>query len=219
MVVSCHIFWDMTDKTNKIFYEFLDDSLSMAEFESFVYSNQNLEREIGEANYLDLVSINYKDKEARKEVTNFIHERLIGRGQLETTQLRDLLQRFLEDPKNADKYLDKLYHLYCGELKENGSREYEFKFLENLALNYLWWIDEGYMKTNHGDNWEKEYNKALNEVEFYQRQLKPFAEQILKAVDEGQIEILNNGSYEINQSLKEKLESNNIYKLEHPTVR
>ena len=53
-------------------------------------------------------------------------------------------------------------------------------------------------------------------MEFYQVQLKPFAEEILNALNDDNIQILNDGTYIIKEELKSKLETDNIYELKHP---
>lgn len=50
---------------------------------------------------------------------------------------------------------------------------------------------------------------------FYHMQLKPFAEEILNALENGKIQIFCNGKYMIEEKLKLKLESDKIYKLKH----
>ena len=56
---------------------------------------------------------------------------------------------------------------------------------------------------------------ALNELDFYHAQLKPFAEEILQALNNNNILINNEGSYTIKAELKLKLETDDIYKLKH----
>ena len=90
-----------------------------------------------------------------------------------------------------------------------------FKFLQNLGLNFLFWMDAGYLKTNYGKKWQIEYKKCKDEVPFYNKQLLPIAKKILLAMDTKQIEIKGQGIYTIESKLKEELESELIFKLEH----
>jgi len=80
----------------------------------------------------------------------------------------------------------------------------------------LYWLDEGYMKANYGDNWKEEYERSFNDFKFYHDQLKPFAKEILSALDTKQIVILKDGTYKISEDLKKKLQTDKIYKLKHP---
>jgi hypothetical protein len=75
------------------------------------------------------------------------------------------------------------------------------------------------MKANYGDNWKQEYERSFNDFEFYLEQLKPFAKEILSALNTDQIVILNDGTYTISDDLKSKLETDEIYKLKHPNEK
>lgn len=206
----------MTEDNIIKFYDFLEGRIPLTDIENFIYSTKSLESQIDSDVYLDLVSLNYRDKYAEKTLRDFILKKVIARGQFETWRLKKILKSFIDDPSRTHKYLDQIYHLYCGTDQENGKRDYAYDFLGNLGLNYLYWIDEGYMRVNLGDNWEKAFNDSLKELDFYHGQLKPFATMILKAIDEREIEILDDGTYTITSELKAKLESDVIYRLKHP---
>ena len=205
---------------NKIeFYKFLTGEKSIEELENFIYSQPDLEQQLGSEIYLNLVGLNFKDKYDKVKLSDLIKNKIIEEGQFETWKLRKILNDFLNEPKKVDINLDKIYHLYCGVYQENGRRKYEFKFLGNLGLNYLYWTDKSYLKTNYGENWKTEYEKCLNEFEFYHEQLKEFAKEILLAIENRQIEILSDGTYIIAKDLEDKLETEEIYKLKHPNEK
>jgi hypothetical protein len=63
--------------------------------------------------------------------------------------------------------------------------------------------------------WKTEYENCKSEFVFYHEQLKNIATEILLAIDINEIEILNDGTYRISNDLKNKLETNEIYKLKH----
>ena len=202
---------------NKIgFYKFLNGDKTVSELESFIYGQTDLEHQLTSDIYIELISFDFKDKYVIAKLPDFIKQKLIDEGQFETWKLRTILNNFLTDYKNLRIYLDKLYHSYFGVYQDNGKRKYEFKFLANLGLNYLWWVDEAYLKTTYGENWKIEYDKCFDNFEFYQQQLKPFADQILTALHTKQIIILNDGTYNISDELKADLETDKIYELKHP---
>lgn len=205
----------ITDKNINEFYKFLNGDISLLDIETFVYKQIDLEQQLGKEIYSELISFDFKDKNASTDLIQFIFKHIAAEGRYETWKLKSLLYIFLTDFSNIHKYLDKLYHLYCGVYQDNGQRKYQFKFLSNLGLNYLYWVDEGYMKTNYGDNWEKEYKSCFDDFEFYHRQLKPFADEILTALNDNKIQILNDGTYSITDDLKAKLETEKIYELKH----
>lgn len=206
----------ITDNNIIEFYKLLNGDTNLLVFETFVYNQTDLEQQLGKELYLELISFDFKDKNATADLRQFIFNHIVPEGQYETWKLKLLLYNFLTDFSNIHKYLDKLYHLYCGVYQDSGQRKYQFKFLSNLGLNYLYWVDEGYMKTHYGSNWEKEYKRCFDDFEFYHRQLKPFADEILSALNEKKIQILNDGTYSITDDLKTKLETEKIYELKHP---
>lgn len=198
------------------FYKFLNGDTNLLDIETFVYNQRDLEQQLGKEIYLELISFDFKDKNAEDNLRQFILHHIVSEGQFETWKLRLILNNFLTDISNTHKHLDKLYHLYCGVYQDNGHRKYQYIFLSNLGLNYLYWVDEGYMKTNYGDNWEREYKNCFDDFEFYHKQLKPFADEILTALNSNKIQILDDGTYSITDDLKAKLETETTYKLKHP---
>jgi hypothetical protein len=210
----------MIDNYKLEFYKYLNGDISVADIESYIFKQTtDLEQRLDTETFFNLINLNFKDQNIKTCLKAFILEQIVQEGEFETWKLKKLLNDFLTDNKKIHKYLDQLYHLYCGIYQENGKRKYEFKFLANLGLNYFYWVDEGYLKTNYGANWKKEYEKCFADFEFYHQQLKPFAEEILKALNENKIQIFNNGTYLITDSLKDKFETNKIYALKHPTPR
>lgn len=201
---------------NKIeFYKFLNGDKSVEELEKFIYSQSDLEQQLGSETYLSLIELNFKDKYEKAKLIDIIRNKIIDEGQFETWKLKKILNDFLNQPEKTDLNLYKIYHLYCGVYQDNGLRKYEYKFLGNLGLNYLHWTEEGYLKTHYGDNWKTEYEKCSIEFEFYHEQLKNFAIEILLALDSKKIEVSNDGTYKISNDLKNKLETDKIYTLKH----
>lgn len=197
------------------FFKYLNRDISIAELENYIYADTSLEQNMGAENYLSLVSLNFKD--SRVNFKNYILENIIDEGEYETWKLKDLLTYFINNYTDLDNTLDLFYRLYCGDASGDGLTRYRYKFLANLGLNYMHWAEEGYLKTMYGQNWQEEYNKIREEgFEFYHKQLTPFAVVILAALNDGRIQIFNNGTYAIESQLKLKLESDTIYGLKHP---
>ncbi len=196
------------------FYRYLSGDSSVSDLENFIYRQSDLERQLDDETYFNLINFNFKDKKTNK-LEEFLLGRIIDEGQFETWKLKTILSNFLTDTTKVDRYLDQLYHLYCGVYQNNGERKYAFKFLGNLGLNYFWWLEEGYLKTTYGENWKTEYEKGIEDFEFYHKQFQPFANEILSALDDNRIQILNDGTYLITEDLKLKLETDTIFNLKH----
>ena len=206
----------LSDENKIEFYRFLSGDITVSDLEKFIYRQSDLEQQLGKDTYLELISYEFKDKYVNETLPDFIKTKIIEEGQFEAWKLINVLQAFLTDPKNLHIYLDKLYHLYCGVYNDSEKRRYQFRFLANLGLNYLYWVDKSYLIANYGDKWKQEYERRLNDFDFYHEQLKPFAKEILSALDANQIVILNDGTYYISDDLKSKLDTDDIYKLKHP---
>ncbi len=201
------------------FYKFLNGDKSIEDLENFIYAQPDLELQLGNETYFSLIDLNFKDKYDKAKLPDLIKNRVIEEGQFETWKLKRILNDFLTQPEQIDLNLDKIYHLYCGVYQGNGVRRYEYKFLGNLGINYLYWTDEGYLKTFYGNNWKAEYENCSTEFEFYHKQLKNFATEIVSAIDNEEIEIFNDGTYRISNTLKNKLEIDEIYKLKRPNEK
>jgi len=206
----------LTDENKIEFFRFLNDERSIQEMENFIYSQTELQEQLDNLTYLNLIELNFKDIYIKAKLTDLIKTRIVKTGQFETWRLIKKLNEFLTQPEKIDHNLVDFYHLFYGVYQENGKRSYEYKFLGVLALNYFHWAETGYLKSLYGFNWELEYAKCQNDFNFYHKQLKGFATEILFAIEHKEIEIFDNGTYKISTYLKNKYESNEVYKLNHP---
>ena len=212
----------LADITNMIlldkvhFYKFLNGDTSILDFEKQIYSNRNWERQLGEDLYFELINFDFKDKNSTIRIREFILNNIVEVGEFETWKLKTILTEFLSDVLNMPGYLDKFYDLYCGTYQENGIRKFRYKFLGNLGLNCFFWKDEDYLKYYYGENWKFENERISDDLEFYHKQLKPFGEVILDALNKRDIQIDNDGTYTIADKLRDSLESEKIIVLEHP---
>jgi hypothetical protein len=198
-----------------IFYRFLNGEYLLNDFEEFIYSNDDLESEIGGDVYLELVGFNTKDKNYQNRLMEFIFESIISIGEFLTWRIREMLIDFIEYPEKVKELLDKFYEWTYGLYNSEGKIVDGFKFLQNLGMNNFYWMDEGYLRMSYGDNWQIEYKRYKDDFEFYHKQLKPIAINILEAIDKERINIKGQGDYEITNLLKAELESDQIFELKH----
>ena len=207
---------DLSLNHKLIFLEFLKGDLQLAAFETFISQTPGLENELGTDVYIDLLTFDYKNKNADNHLEKYLFEKVISEREFETWKLTELLQDFINNPSKAKELLDEFYHLYCGAHNRQGELTTGYRFLGHLGLNYFYWIDEGYLRTTYGNKWRVEYEKSLKDIEFYQQQLRPIAEQILQAIINGEIKIVGKGEYYIAEQLKNELEGDNIFELTRP---
>ena len=197
-------------------FEFLNDEINFSEFQNFIFQTKELEDELGKEIYNYLILFNPNDKNVIKRVKYFV-SKIISEGEFETWKLTELLMKFINEPIKVKEYLDKFYDLFYSTFdKEKRELQKGYRFLEHLGLNYFYWMDESYLRYAYGSNWKSEYRKTLNNLDFYHRQLKPIAEKILNAINQGDIKIISKGKYEITEELKQELEPNKIFLLKHP---
>ena len=204
----------MTDSTKIKFYDFLTKKISLKDFETWIYSDSVLKSEIGSENYMNLVSFGFNDKNDYEKINSIVGN-IINKGDFEKWKITNKLVDFIGHPEKAKELLNDFYHLFCGFPNENPYEPKGYKFLQNLGLNYLHWIDEAYLKANHGDKWFDYYKKYENEIPFYHEQLVPVAKLILSGLQTNGIEIFEKGIYKISDSLKEQLENDKILELKH----
>ena len=76
----------MNTATQQLFLDYLDSKLSSSDFETYLYSSDTLESELGNELYLELISINYKHKDCRSAVSNLISP-LLNYGEIHKSMI------------------------------------------------------------------------------------------------------------------------------------
>ncbi|THF76893.1 hypothetical protein [Cohnella fermenti] len=159
----------MLDKVEaqRFLYKFLREEVTLIELEKWLYSNDELEVLLGETDYFEFVSRNYKNKYAYQDTEKQIR-RLIHIGFFEQERIVHSLVKLTQC---SDEYLSiiaTLYDDYC-----NG-----YNFLRFIALTYITTSDEYKEILNHDPNKFREYCQPINAeanrlLEFFQKnQLK-----------------------------------------------
>lgn len=73
-------------------FQFLDDEIKLSELEGLIYNKPELEKVIGEENYLYLLGVNYKSKYARIEIQDYILKNIITEKEYAEWKINDLLE-------------------------------------------------------------------------------------------------------------------------------
>ena len=76
------------------FFKYLNGELSLPLFEAFITQNIYLEQELGTDLYIELLTFDYKDKNACNRLENFIFDNLVSAAEFETWKLTERLQSF-----------------------------------------------------------------------------------------------------------------------------
>ncbi|WP_282055404.1 hypothetical protein [Maribacter luteus] len=100
----------MKIETTKILSSFIFKHIDSKEFEEWIYSNENLEDELGNELYLELVSINFKDKDAYSKVIDLLEDR-INLGSLHKSEIIELINQIDKKTIHPLKGISKLHRL------------------------------------------------------------------------------------------------------------
>lgn len=139
-------------KNNKLqFLKFLNDEISIEDFEQWIYTESSLEEELGDNYYLELIEFNFHKSAAKYELSKIINN-IIGEGEIYLYQINQILDSIEEGLKSNQDLLAtsliKTYDLYCDGLD----------FLEGLGMGYGL-----YIQTAPEDFHKWEWNKLTEE--------------------------------------------------------
>jgi hypothetical protein len=107
------------------FFKVYNDEISVADFEKWLYKQKELEALLDNETYIELISLNFKDRHIKHEMSKVIDPRL-DFGKFEDRKLKKILNDLLNRTVDFTKSLIDTYDLYCS----------GYKFLDNLGLRY-----------------------------------------------------------------------------------
>lgn len=109
----------------KEFFKFFTGENSVKDFEQWLYENSELEKNLTESEYLDLISLNFNKNYTKHEVHKIL-DAYLNLGEFEKWKIYKILNDLISKNENFIKSLIQTYNLYC-----NG-----FYFMDNLGMNY-----------------------------------------------------------------------------------
>lgn len=115
----------ISEHTELKFYEVLKHKISIQEFERWVYKTQELEIELPEDTYTELISLNYKDKFAQNELERIVKP-FIDNGKFEIKRISKYLKSIIDKDEKCAESIEMTYDLYCS----------GYDFLRRLGLTY-----------------------------------------------------------------------------------
>ena len=107
------------------FFKFLNGEEPISNFEQWVYETNDLEKALGNEDYLHLISLDFSKRGSKYEIDDILR-RYINLGEYETWKLKNHLLAFINKKENPLQVLSKFYALYC-----DGHY-----FLDRLGLEY-----------------------------------------------------------------------------------
>lgn len=124
-------------------YKLIDRKIEIKNFEQWVYSEKELERILTPDDYLDLISSDYSLPSSLYEAEKILKP-YIDIGKHLELNLHRVLQKVIDRPKDAHKFIEQCYDMYC-----DG-----YNFLDNLGLGYG--LHVSVPPSNYGaDTWQE----------------------------------------------------------------
>ncbi len=157
------------------FVDYLNGDLKTPEFENWIYTDKGLENLLGEENYLEIASFNFKQKGANMAIRNIL-EKYIDYSKYETQYILNLVKEIKVKSKSCQNNLKSTYHLYCS----------GYDFLDNLGIGYGLKLVVPY---EYGaDSWEEINENRREEImsSFYP-QLAKEAEKVIDWITNGKV--------------------------------
>jgi hypothetical protein len=179
------------------FFKVLNGEMAVENFEQWLYKNKNIETHFEQADYLNLISLNFRDRQFRYEMKK-IADKYLDYGEFEKRKLQKILHDLISKTPGFAGSLIATYNLYC-----RG-----YRFFDHIALGYgLTFADDFY----EFRDWEEltiyEKNKRINQI--YDG-VKAEAEKIQYWLDKekiiltGEVDEIGHYSYRDNRSDEDK---------------
>lgn len=126
------------------FYRTIAGEVPLAEFEQWLYTNEEIERLLPADDYLNLLTLNYHKNGAKYELNKLLRQH-IDLGNFETYKLLQLLEEASLKTPRLPFILMEFYRLYC-----RG-----YAFLQDLGLGYGLAVDSPWVENTTADTWDE----------------------------------------------------------------
>jgi len=166
--------FSMSTDTTEIFLDYLDSKISSIDFERYLYSTQTLESELGEEIYLELISINYKQRDSRSAVSNLISP-FLNYGEIHKSMIINTI----------DNILSKKVNILDGISELNGWPWKGYTFLGEIEI--IASIGEAGKSVIHIIDDTDTEDEIRKKIERYEPGLIPFLENIKTRLSDGTI--------------------------------
>lgn len=156
------------------FFKVYNNEITIADFEKWLYSEKELEQLLNSDTYIDLISLNFKDRHVKHEMGKII-DSFLDFGKFEERKLRKTLTDLIERTDDFAKSLIDTYDLYC----------LGYNFFDNLGLGYGLTFSEDFWDYSDWVNLTNEQKeKRIDQI---YSGVKKEAEFVLNWIEEGKI--------------------------------
>ena len=135
------------------FYKTIKGDISLDNFEQWLYADKELEKYLNSTDYLNLISLSYKQSGAKYELWNLLKKH-IDLGEFETYKMLELLDEAKQKTERLPHILMKFYDLYC-----KG-----YNFFQDLGLGIGLAIEVPRVNNMTADTWDELTSEQQKEL-------------------------------------------------------
>jgi hypothetical protein len=107
------------------FFKLFNDEVTTEHFEQWVYKTKELETYFGQTDYLEFISLNFKDRHIIHEMKKIV-DKYLDYGEYEKRKINKILADLTSKNDDFAKSLIATYDLYC----------HGYGFLDNIGMGY-----------------------------------------------------------------------------------
>ena len=160
--------------------KYISEEISDVEFETYINTNKNIEKELDPDDYLDLISRNYTNGAYKKEIEALLRK-YNGQYSIEVEKIKAMLAHLINEVGDPAEIICKLYNIM-------GNHVYVY----DLAIHTVLGVDE-LPRLSEKKNWD--LVEFENKRKWFQEALpryKKMAQTILDSFDDGSLKIEEN---------------------------
>ncbi len=151
------------------FFKTIKGDNSLDDFEQWLYADKKLEKYLNPDDYLDLISLNFKQRAAKHELWNLLKKH-IDIGEFETYKMLGLLNEAKQRTKRLPYILMEFYYLYC-----KG-----YNFFQELGLGFGLSVEAPRVNNKTADTWDELTSQQQKELlESFSPELEEYIEQVI----------------------------------------
>lgn len=151
------------------FFKTIKGDNSLDDFEQWLYADKKLEKYLNSDDYLDLISLNFKQRGAKYKLWNLLKKH-IDIGEFETYKMLGLLNEAKQRTKRLPYILMEFYYLYC-----KG-----YNFFQDLGLGFGLAVEAPRVNNTTADTWDELTSQQQKELlESFSPELEEYIEQVI----------------------------------------
>lgn len=120
----------MKNSIKDLFQKIIMEEISILEFENWLYENHSIEDKIGSDIYIELISLNFKRRDSKAELTKLLTGKIITEEELKAWKLRNIFS-------NYGWFEGRKVQLEPDQNKSSNLYSYAIKILEEFGVCML----------------------------------------------------------------------------------